>query len=237
MVKFPDWLSSVPFWFRYLNAQAVSTSFLGSRFVETQMQALRNQECRNWTLGFVRGIRAGYQLQLNHNVVCRGQELSHPSDLTARFELLGKRPVRRAFRFQEDFPINTLPIRCIAILGAVVVAPCVLAQSRDLIPELPAPHLDLRLPSSRPSLYHDKPGATRKSRFHLDREIKLMDVFQGAAETIDGYSTWQFTHARLYYAEGDRFSRFFIGEKATPWKMGVFGAAEALGAAYLSQYM
>jgi len=54
-----SWLSrvsSVPFWFGYLNAQAVSTSFFGSRFVETQMQSLRNQECRYRTLGFMRGM-------------------------------------------------------------------------------------------------------------------------------------------------------------------------------------
>jgi hypothetical protein len=134
--------------------------------------------------------------------------------------------------------VNILPIRCIAILGAVVVTPCVVAQSRDLTPESIAPHLDpIRLPTSRPSPYHEKFVPVRHSRFHLDREIKLMAVFQGAAETIDGYSTWQFTHTKLYYAEGDPFSRFFIGEKATTWKMGVFGATEALGAAYLSQYM
>src|SRR4029077_7951392 len=58
-----------------------------------------------------------------------------------------------------------------------------------------------------------------------------------AAEIVDGYSTWQFTHTRLYFPEGNPFSRFFIGEKATPWRMGVFGTTEALGAAYLSQYM
>jgi hypothetical protein len=112
-----------------------------------------------------------------------------------------------------------------------------MAQSQDLIPEVSAPHPDLRLPSSRPFQDHDKLGAVRQSRFHLDREIKLMGVFQAAAETIDGYSTWQFTHTRLYYPEGDPFSRFFIGEKASPWRMGVFGATEVLGAAYLSQHM
>lgn len=135
--------------------------------------------------------------------------------------------------------MNTLLIRCIAILGAVVVAPCVMAQSkpRDLAPKPSAPPLDLRLTSSHPSPYHDKLGPARQSRFHLDREIKLMGVFQGAAETIDGYSTWQHTHTRLYFPEGDPIARFFIGEKATPWRMGVFGTAEALGAAYLSQYM
>jgi hypothetical protein len=133
--------------------------------------------------------------------------------------------------------VNILPIRCIAILGAVAVVPCVVAQSRDLIPDSVAPCLDLRLQSSRPSPYHEKLVPVRHSRFHLDREIKLMAVFQGATETIDGYSTWQFIHTRLYYAEGDPFSRFFIGEKAATWRMGVSGATEALGAAYLSQYM
>ena len=133
--------------------------------------------------------------------------------------------------------MNTLAIRCIAILGAVAVSPSVAAQSPALVPESIAPHVDLRVPNSRPSPYHDKLIPIRHSRFHLDREIKLMGVFQGAAETIDGYSTWQFTHTRLYYAEGDPFSRFFIGERATLWRMEVFGATEALGAAYLSQYM
>ena len=134
--------------------------------------------------------------------------------------------------------MNARPIRCIAILGAVVVAPCVVAQSRrDLISEPSVQHLDIPLPSSRPSQYHDKPGVARQSRFHLDREITLMGVSQAAAEIVDGYSTWQFTHTRLYFPEGNPFSRFFIGEKATPWRMGVFGTTEALGAAYLSQYM
>ncbi len=113
-----------------------------------------------------------------------------------------------------------------------------MAQSQDLIPEVSAPHPDLRLPTSRHYPYHDdKRGVVGQSRFHLDREIKLMGVFQAAAETIDGYSTWQFTHTRLYYPEGDPFSRFFIGEKAAPLRMGVFGATEVLGAAYLSQHM
>ena len=151
--------------------------------------------------------------------------------------MLGKKACTQKLRIQEGLPVGILAIRCIAILGVLVVAPCVVAQSRDLIPESIAPHLDLRLPSSRPFPYHDKLVPVRHSRFHLDREIKLMAVFQGAAETIDGYSTWQFTHTRLHYAEGNPLSRLFIGEKATTWRMGVFGAAEALGAAYLSQYL
>jgi hypothetical protein len=116
-----------------------------------------------------------------------------------------------------------------------------MAQSGDLIPELSAPHLDLRPPSSRPSPYRDKLGAARQSRFHLDREIKLMGIFQGAAETIDGCSSWKFSHQRLYYVEGDPISRFFIGEKpGSPSgiaRMAVFGTAENIGAAYLSQAM
>jgi hypothetical protein len=133
--------------------------------------------------------------------------------------------------------VNSLAIRCIAILGAVFVGPSLAAQSSALVPESTAPHFDLRSLSSRPSPYREKLIAIKHSRFHLDREIKLMGVFQAAAETIDGYSTWQFTHTRLYYSEGDPFSKFFIGERATPWRMGLFGATEALGAAYLSQYM
>jgi hypothetical protein len=133
--------------------------------------------------------------------------------------------------------VNTLAIRCIAILGAVIVAPSVAAQSLAVVPESIAPHFDFRPPNSLASPYREKLVAIRHSRFHLDREIKWMGVLQAAAETIDGYSTWQFTHTRLYYGEGDPFSRFFIGERATPWRMGLFGATEALGAAYFSQNM
>ena len=81
----------------------------------------------------------------------------------------------------------------------------------------------------------------RKSRWHLDRDIKIMAGIHGGAELADGITTWGFSHQKLYYPEATPISRFFIGEKpGSPSgiaRMGVFGTAENLGAAYLSQWM
>jgi hypothetical protein len=79
------------------------------------------------------------------------------------------------------------------------------------------------------------------SRWHLDKEIKIMAVTQGGAEIVDGISTWQFSHRKLYYPEADPITRFFIGKKPGSTsgvaRMVGFGIAENVGSAYLSQWM
>ena len=132
----------------------------------------------------------------------------------------------------EGLTVKTLSL--FALLSCAVLA------HADDLPNAPMPKPSTETPTgyiSSGKRVAPHPIIRSKRLFGLDRSVVLFAVIQTGALTYDGFTTRDIEARCPRCREGNPVNRFFLGERPGWGRMTPLGAAEIIGAAYLTQWM